>query len=198
MRVCVYCGSSGGRDRYLSAARDAGATLARRGVEIVYGGARVGMMGALADGALAAGGRVVGVLPEALLDWEVAHEGLTELHVVAGLHERKALMTARSDAVLALPGGAGTLDELFEAWTWAQLKVHAKPIGLLNVSGFFDPLLTLVEHLVAEGFLKPPYRRMLLVDDDLDRLLDRFADYHPPDYTWTDDGPLNGGARPGG
>ncbi|MFC6093146.1 TIGR00730 family Rossman fold protein [Saccharothrix lopnurensis] len=187
MRVCVYCGSSGGSDRYLASAREVGAILARRGIEVVYGGARVGMMGALADGALAAGGRVVGVLPEALVGWEVAHEGLTELHLVGGLHERKALMTALSDAVLALPGGAGTLDELFETWTWAQLKVHAKPVGVLNVAGFFDPMLAMLDHMVAEGFLKRPYRDMLLVDDDLDRLLDRFAGYRPPDYTWSDD-----------
>ena len=188
-RVCVYCGSSGGGGKYLAAAREVGRVLAVRGVEVVYGGARVGTMGALADGALAAGGRVVGVLPRALLDWEVAHEGLTELHVVDGLHERKAMMTGLADAILALPGGAGTLDELFEAWTWAQLEVHAKPVGLLNVAGFFDPLLAVVDHMVAEGFLRPPYRDMLLVDTDVERLLDRFADYRPPDYTWVEDAP---------
>ncbi|GAA1294270.1 TIGR00730 family Rossman fold protein [Saccharothrix xinjiangensis] len=187
MRVCVYCGSSSASSTYLSAARRVGATLAGRGIEVVYGGGRVGTMGALADGALEAGGRVIGVIPEALVGWEVAHEDLTELHVVAGLHERKAMMAALSDAVVALPGGAGTLDELFESWTWAQLGVHAKPVGVLNVAGFFDPLLAMVEHMQVEGFLKPAYREMLLVDDDLDRLLDRFADYRPPDYTWSDD-----------
>ncbi|MFD7660322.1 TIGR00730 family Rossman fold protein [Actinosynnema sp. NPDC059797] len=187
MRVCVYCGSSGASEKYLSAARRVGATLAGRGIEVVYGGARVGTMGAVADGALAAGGRVIGVIPESLVGWEVAHQGLTELRVVPGLHERKAVMTALSDAVVALPGGAGTLDELFEAWTWAQLKVHAKPVGVLNVEGFFDPLVAMVDHMVAEGFVRPAYREMLLVDDDLDRLLDRFADYRPPGYTWSAD-----------
>ncbi|MEU4767723.1 TIGR00730 family Rossman fold protein [Actinosynnema sp. NPDC023794] len=187
MRVCVYCGSSSAGATYLSAARQVGATLARRGIEVVYGGARVGTMGAVADGALQAGGRVIGVIPEPLVGWEIAHQGLTELRVVAGLHERKAMMTGLSDAVLALPGGAGTLDELFEAWTWAQLKVHAKPVGVLNVAGFFDPLLTMIDHMVVEGFLKPPYREMLLVDDDVDRLLDLFIAYRPPDYTWSDD-----------
>ncbi|MBP2337590.1 uncharacterized protein (TIGR00730 family) [Saccharothrix coeruleofusca] len=189
MRVCVYCGSSSGRAEYLAAARRVGETLARRGAEVVYGGARVGTMGAVADGALAAGGRVIGVIPRSLVDWEVAHDGLTELRVVDTPHERKAVMTGLADAVLALPGGAGTFDELFEAWTWAQLKLHAKPVGALNVAGYFDPLVALVEHMLREGFLKPPYRDMLLVDDDLERLLDRFADYRPPDYTWSDDPP---------
>ncbi|WP_306750370.1 TIGR00730 family Rossman fold protein [Saccharothrix yanglingensis] len=119
----------------------------------------------------------------------MAHEGLTEPHVVDGLHERKAMMTGLADAILALPGGAGTLDELFEAWTWAQLEVHAKPVGLLNVAGFFDPLPAVVDHMVAEGFLRPPHRDMLLVDTDVERLLDRFADYRPPDYTWAEDTP---------
>ncbi|QFZ19663.1 LOG family protein [Saccharothrix syringae] len=192
MRVCVYCGSSSAGPVYLAAARQVGATLARRGIELVYGGARVGTMGAVADGALQAGGRVIGVIPQSLTTWELAHNGLTELRVVAGLHERKATMTELSDAVLALPGGAGTLDELFEAWTWAQLKVHTKPVGVLNVANFFDPLLAMVDHMAAEGFLKPAYREMLLVDDDVDRLLDRFADYRPPDYTWSDD-PVDAG-----
>ena len=185
MRVCVYCGSSSGGDNYLAAARQLGRTLAEGDVELVYGGANIGLMGAVANGALDAGGRVIGVLPRNLLDWEVAHEGLTETHVVEGMHERKALMAELSDAFIALPGGAGTLDELFEVWTWAQLKLHTKPIGLLDVDGYFEHLIRFTDHMIDEGFLRPAYREMLLVDTDPRRLLARFADYQPPDYQWT-------------
>jgi uncharacterized protein (TIGR00730 family) len=190
MRVCVFCGSSSGRARHVEAAREVGRTLAERGVEVVYGGGRVGMMGALAEGALAAGGSVVGVIPRSLVDWEVAHQGLTELHVVETMHERKALMARLADAFVALPGGAGTLEELFEVWTWAQLGLHAKPVGLLDVDGYFEHLIRMVDHMVAEGFLKPPYRDMLLVDHDLDRLLAQCRDYRTPDYAWTEENPL--------
>ncbi|WP_344633689.1 TIGR00730 family Rossman fold protein [Streptomyces glaucosporus] len=189
MRICVFCGSSGGGDGYLEAARRVGRTLADRGIGIVYGGARVGMMGAVADAALAAGGSVIGVIPQGLVAWEVAHEGLSELHVVPDLHRRKALMADLSDAFVALPGGAGTLEETFEAWTWGQLGLHAKPVGLLDVDGYYAPLLRFVDHMVAEGFLRAPYRRMLIVESDLDRLLERCADYRPPDYTWTETDP---------
>ncbi|MFI9011513.1 TIGR00730 family Rossman fold protein [Actinosynnema sp. NPDC053489] len=187
MRVCVFCGSSSGRVRHVEAAREVGRALAERGIGVVYGGGRVGTMGALADGALAAGGSVVGVIPRNLVEWEVAHGNLTELRVVSSMHERKALMAELSDAFVALPGGAGTLEELFEVWTWAQLGLHAKPVGLLDVDGYFAHLLRMIDHMVAEGFLKPPYRDMLLVDDDLHRLLDRFRDYRPFGYTWNDD-----------
>lgn len=183
--VCVFSGSSHGRgDRYVEQAGQVGAALARRGITLVYGGARVGTMGALADGALRAGGRVVGVIPRALADWEVAHQGLTELHLVDDMHRRKALMAQRADAFIALPGGSGTLEELFEVWTWAQLGLHAKPIGLLGASGYFTPLVALLDHMTREGFLHPPHRDMLLVESDLDTLLARFADYRPPEYAW--------------
>ncbi|MFI9811523.1 LOG family protein [Saccharothrix variisporea] len=190
MRVCVFCGSSSGRERHLEVARQVGARLAELGVEVVYGGGRVGTMGALADGALAAGGSVFGVIPRSLVELEVAHHGLTELHVVETMHERKARMAELADAFVTLPGGAGTLEEMFEVWTWAQLGLHAKPLGLLDVDGYYGHLLKMVDHMVEEGFLKPPYRDMLLVADDLDRLLDGFRGYQPPDYKWTEDGPL--------
>lgn len=188
VRICVFCGSSRGGAGYLEAARQVGRTLAARGIGIVYGGARVGMMGAVADAALAAGGSVIGVIPRSLLTWEVAHEGLSELHVVPDLHRRKALMADLADAFVALPGGAGTMEETFEVWTWAQLGLHTKPVGLLNVDGYYTPLLRFVDHMVAEGFLRTPYRRMLIAESDLERLLDRCTDYRPPDYTWTETG----------
>jgi uncharacterized protein (TIGR00730 family) len=189
MRVCVYCGSSGGRGDYLSAAGRVGKALAEHGIEIVYGGARVGTMGALADAALAADGTVIGVIPQHLVDWEVAHDGLTELHIVDTMHERKALMVDLADAFIGLPGGAGTVEEFLETWTWAQLGLHPKPIGLLDVDGFFTHLIRFVDHMVEEGFVRQPYRDMLHVDDDLDRLLARFADYRPPNYKWADEVP---------
>lgn len=186
MRICVFCGSSRGSADYLEAARQVGHTLATRGFEIVYGGARVGMMGAVADAALAAGGSVTGVIPRSLLDWEVAHDGLSALHVVPDLHRRKALMADLADAFIALPGGAGTLEETFEVWTWAQLGLHTKPVGLLDTGGYYTPLLRFLDHMTAEGFLRAPYRRMLIAEPDLDRLLERYARYRPPDYTWTE------------
>jgi hypothetical protein len=183
--ICVFSGSSRGRgEKYVHVAEQVGAELARRGITVVYGGARVGTMGSLADGALRAGGQVVGVIPQGLADWEVAHEGLTELHVVADMHQRKAMMAARSDAFIALPGGAGTLDELFEVWTWAQLELHTKPIALLNTSGYFTPLIAFLDHMTREGFLHQPHRDMLIVEEDLDVLLARFAEYQPPNYVW--------------
>jgi uncharacterized protein (TIGR00730 family) len=168
-------------------AASVGTALARRGFEIVYGGARVGTMGALADAALAAGGTVIGVIPRNLVDWEVAHTGLSELHVVDTMHERKAKMVELADLFIGLPGGTGTLEEFLETWTWAQLGLHAKPLGLLDVDGFFTHFLRFVDHLVEDGFLRGPYRDMLLVEDGLDRLLDRCAAYEPPDYAWSDE-----------
>jgi uncharacterized protein (TIGR00730 family) len=175
----------------MEAAAQVGRVLAERGVGVVYGGGRIGTMGAVADGALTAGGSVIGVIPRHMIEWEIAHDGLTELHVVDTMHERKALMADLSDAFVALPGGAGTLDELFEIWTWAQLDLHAKPIGLLNLDGYYDHLLAMIDHMVSEGFLKPAYREMVLVDDDIDRLLNRFADYAPPVYRWVEDAPID-------
>ncbi|HWE88455.1 MAG TPA: TIGR00730 family Rossman fold protein [Pseudonocardiaceae bacterium] len=189
MRICVYCGSSPGRGKYGETARLVGQTLAERGITVVYGGGRVGTMGALADGALAAGGEVVGVIPQHLVDREVGHQRLTELHVVTTLHERKALMADLADAFLTLPGGAGTMDEMFESWTWSQLGLHEKPIGLLDVGGYFQHLLRFVDHMIGEGFLKQRFRDILVVDEELDRLLDRCVAYQPPSHTWADMSP---------
>jgi uncharacterized protein (TIGR00730 family) len=147
----------------------------------VYGGGNVGLMGILADAALGAGARVVGVIPEALVARELAHAGLSELRVVGSMHERKALMAELADAFIALPGGLGTLDELFEVWTWAQLGLHARPIGLLDVEGFFQPLVAHLDRAVAEGFVRPQHRAMVVIEGEPERLLDRFAAYRAPD-----------------
>lgn len=180
-RVCVFCGSSGGaRAEYTRSAAATGELLAARGLGLVYGGGHVGLMGVLADAALRAGGQVVGVITEALRDREVAHDGLTELHVVRTMHERKALMAALSDAFLVLPGGIGTLEEFFEVWTWGQLGEHAKPFGLVNPAGYFDGLIRFLDHTVAEGFLKAKHREMLVVGDTPAAVLDGFAAYEPP------------------
>ncbi len=157
-----------------------GATLAAAGLRIVYGGGSVGLMGVLADAALAAGGAVVGVIPRTLWEREVGHAGLTELHVVETMHQRKALMADLSDGFVALPGGVGTLEELFEIWTWALLGVHAKPCGILNVDGYFDPLLAFVDQVVARGFLRPEYRAMIRVEREPEPLLARLAEYRAP------------------
>jgi len=180
-RICVFCGASPGRDlRYAQVATLVGESLAQRGIELVYGGGAVGLMGALADGALAAGGRVTGVIPAGLVERELAHKGVTELRIVTTLHERKAVMAELSDAFLALPGGLGTLEELAEVLSWAQLELHAKPVGALDVGGFFRPLVAYVDHVEREGFVAPGHRDLLLVDDDLGRLLERFATWRPP------------------
>jgi uncharacterized protein (TIGR00730 family) len=179
--VCVFCGSNAGaRSAYTEAAAEVGRAIAARGLSLVYGGAAVGLMGTLADAALAAGGKVIGVIPKALVEREIAHAGLTELHAVKSMHERKAMMADRSDAFLALPGGAGTLEEVFEAWTWAQLGHHQKPVGLLNVDGFFDDLIAFLDHQCRERFIRQEHRDMLIVESDPNRLLDRFAQYQPP------------------
>jgi uncharacterized protein (TIGR00730 family) len=179
-RIVVFCGSSPGRrPEYAEAATAFGRLLAERGIGVVYGGASVGMMGALADGALAAGGEVIGVIPRRLLESEIAHAGLTELHTVGTMHERKALMAELSDGVVALPGGSGTLDELFEMFTWAQLGLHHKPIGLLNIDDYWQPLLAFIDHMVAERFLWAEHRDALLVSTDAPTLLDQLAAYEP-------------------
>jgi uncharacterized protein (TIGR00730 family) len=172
--IGVFCGSStGNRPDYLVTARETGALLARRNLTIVYGGGRVGLMGALADAALAEGGRVIGVMPQMLIDQEVGHAGLSELHVVASLSERKVMMNELADAFLALPGGIGTMDELFEAWTWTQLSVQHKPCGLLNQDGYYDSLIEFLDLAVAEGFLRPRHRAALLIGGEIGPLLDQ-------------------------
>jgi uncharacterized protein (TIGR00730 family) len=182
MRICVFCGSSAGRSpAYAAAARDLGAHLARRGIGLVYGGGNVGLMGIVADAVVAEGGETVGVIPRSLVDRELAHAHLTELVVVDTMHERKQRMHDLSDAFIAMPGGFGTLDELFEALTWAQLGMHAKPIGLLDVDGFWQPLRALVERQVSEFFVRPHHAGMLLCADAPQTLLDQFAAYRPPD-----------------
>ena len=171
--LCVFCGSRlGSPPLYAESARRLGELLARRGIGLVYGAGHIGLMGVLADAALHAGGTVAGVIPQALVERELAHQALTRLHVVSSMHQRKALMADLSDAFLALPGAYGTADETFEMLTWNQLKIHAKPVGLLNIAGFFDPLLGWIDRCVADDLLKPRYREFLLVDDDAERLLD--------------------------
>jgi uncharacterized protein (TIGR00730 family) len=187
-RICVFCGSSKGNDlTYVEQAMALGTLLAKRGMGLVYGGASVGTMGAVADAALAAGGEVIGVIPEHLVRAEVAHDRLTELHVVADMHERKAKMAALADGFLALPGGAGTLEELFEVWTWAQLGLHGKPIGLVDVAGYYQPLAAFATHMVTEGFLRAEHRDLLAIAEDPAVLLDGFERYEPPEVAkWRD------------
>jgi uncharacterized protein (TIGR00730 family) len=185
-RVCVFCGaSSGTRPSYAAAARAFGAACARRGTGLVYGGGRVGMMGAVADGALAAGGEVTGVIPQELVERELAHSGLAELHVVGSLHERKALMAELSDAFAALPGGFGTLDELAEQLTWSQLGLHAKPVGLLDVDGFWRPLVALARHMTDEGYVREADLRAVVVAGDPDALLDELGRVEPRRPKWS-------------
>jgi uncharacterized protein (TIGR00730 family) len=178
--LAVYCGSSGGfGPAYVEAARQLGTTLAERGIALVYGGGAVGMMGETASAALAAGGRVTGVIPRAMVERGLAHPGVSELCVVESMHERKALMAERADGFIALPGGMGTLEEISEALTWAQLDLHAKPCGLLNVNGFYDPLLAFLDHMMAEGFVHPGHRALVLVASSPDDLLALFEAFKP-------------------
>ncbi|HEY9544749.1 MAG TPA: TIGR00730 family Rossman fold protein [Solimonas sp.] len=188
MRLCVFCGSSdGARPAYRDAAHALGKALADAGIGLVYGGAAVGLMGAVADGALARGGEVMGVLPRSLADRELAHPGLTQLHVVGSMHERKAMMAKLSDGFIALPGGLGTFEELFEIWTWAQLGYHRKPVALLNVDGYYDGLLSFLDHTVREAFVKTMYRDALIVERGIPAMLDAIARYQPPATTkWID------------
>ncbi|MGI9657811.1 MAG: TIGR00730 family Rossman fold protein [Gaiellaceae bacterium] len=175
-RVCVFCGSRPGDDPlYTATANALGGMLASRDIGVVYGGAGIGVMGALADGALSQGGEVIGVIPQSLLEREVGHTGLSELRVVGTMHERKATMAELADAFVVLPGGIGTLEELFEIWTWAHLRIHNKPIGVLNVRGFFDPLHEFVRSLVGAGFLAPESSSLLLEEHDPSELLARIV-----------------------
>jgi uncharacterized protein (TIGR00730 family) len=179
-RLAIYCGSATPADTiYVAAARTVGTELARRGIGVVYGGGRLGLMGAVADAALDAGGEVIGIIPQALVDAEVAHHGCTELRIVSGMHERKALFTDLSDGFITLPGGVGTMDELWEAVSWSQLGYHEKPVGLLNVGGFYDALIAFNQHMATTGFVREQHRGILLSDDSLDGLLAQMTDYRP-------------------
>lgn len=185
-KVCIFCGSSaGGNGLYADAARRVGLELARRNIGLVYGGGGIGLMGAAAHAVIEAGGSVTGVIPHSLATKERALESdfdqHIELKVVKTMHERKALMTQLSDAFIALPGGLGTFDELFEALTWAQLGIHRKPIGLLNVAGYFDPLLDMLDRATGEGFIQPRYRRLVLVSTVIDDLFEQLSNYIPPE-----------------
>ena len=180
-RICVFCGSANGnRASYIAAAQQVGATLAAQGVGLVYGGGRVGLMGVVADAVLQNGGEAIGVIPTALYQKEVGHAGLTQLHVVNNLHERKAMMAELSDAFLALPGGFGTLEEFAEILTWAQLGLHRKPFGLLNVEGFYEPLLALFDHMVSEGFAKASHRALILSSDEPAAIIEQLVTVQPP------------------
>jgi len=181
-RICVFCGASeGGRPAYADAARRFGAELVARGLGLVYGGCAIGMMGILADTVLAGGGEVIGVIPQRLVSRELAHTRLTELRVVESMHERKATMASLVDGFAVLPGGLGTLDETFEALTWAQLGIHGKPVGALNVEGYWDGLRRLIEHAVRERFVSPTYAGLLLFADTPAELLDRFLAWRAPE-----------------
>jgi uncharacterized protein (TIGR00730 family) len=181
-RICVYCGSNkGNRPEYAKAAADLGAALVRHGIGLVYGGGRVGLMGIIADAVLAAKGEVIGVIPESLVAKEVAHRRLNDLRVVKSMHERKALMVELSDAFIAMPGGFGTLEEFSEVLTWAQLGLHRKPYGLLNVEGFYEPLLKFFDQCVTENFIRAAHRSLIVAEDDPERMLDALAKMELPD-----------------
>ena len=179
--LCVYCGSSAGRqERYTASALALAESLVSRNIKLVYGGASIGIMGKVADQVLKLGGQVIGVIPKALAHKEVAHQHLTELHVTQSMHERKMLMAELSDGFIALPGGIGTLEELFEIWTWAQLGFHAKPCGLLNVAGYYDDLIKFLDHVLAEQFVQPHHRAILMVEQRPEALIERYLNYQAP------------------
>jgi uncharacterized protein (TIGR00730 family) len=186
--VCVFCGSNMGLlPEYRTAAEMLAREIVEQGLTLVYGGGRIGLMGAIADAAMAAGGKVIGVTPRRLVEKEVAHTGLTELHVVESMHERKAMMAELSDAFIALPGGVGTFEEFFEVLTWSQLGFHAKPCGLLNVAGYYDQLLSFLDHSVEQGFIRKEHRSIVLTDTEPARLLDQLDTFHMPVVTkWID------------
>ena len=180
-RICVYCGSAvGASSVYVQMAEKLAIELVKRNIELVYGGAQVGIMGSIANSVLAAGGSVIGVLPVGLFRTEVPHDGLTQLIEVSSLHERKAKMAEISDAFIALPGGLGTLEELFEILTWAQLGLHKNPVGILNVNGFYDKMLDYLDHAVAEKFIRLQHREMIVVDADIESMFEKFSQYEPP------------------
>jgi uncharacterized protein (TIGR00730 family) len=180
-RLAVFCGSNpGARPEYMQTARHFGALLARRGIGVVYGGSSVGLMAALADSVMDELGDIIGVIPRMLVEREVANTALTDLRIVESMHARKALMAELADGFVALPGGVGTLEEFFEIWTWGQLGVHTKPCGILNVAGYFDPLLAFLDHSVSEKFVREAHREMVIVEDTPEKLLERFESYEPP------------------
>lgn len=184
--VGIFCGSSQGLTSvYMESANFVGKWLAEKDISIVYGGGRVGLMGAVADAALAAKGHVTGVIPQSLLEREIAHRGLSELHVVDNMHQRKQLMAELSSCFIALPGGAGTAEEIFEQWTWAQLGIHKKPCAFLNINNFYDPLKAMVQNMVNEGFMKQEYADMLLFSDNLPEIIEYFENYTAPISKWT-------------
>jgi len=186
MKIAVFCGSSIGNDAcFADAAEHFGAVMAGMGIDLVFGGGKVGLMGIVADAVLAGGGQVFGVIPESLRNRELAHEGLTRLDVVSSMHERKALMAEMADAFVALPGGPGTMDEIFEAWTWAQLGYHHKPCAFLNVNGYYDHLLAFFKTMSTSGFLKPEYADMVIVEETSEALIAAFNSYQPPSSKWT-------------
>jgi len=194
MNICVFCGSRAGEpDIFADAARKAGARLAERGIDLVYGGGHVGLMGIVADAVLAGGGRVYGVIPEALAHKELAHDGLTELHIVPDMHARKMKMADLADGFVALPGGAGTLEEIFEQWTWLQLQIHDKPSGFLDVADYYQPLRDMVEKMVAHGFLSRQHADMVRFSTRFDDILDHFSRFEAPEPKWTG---LVGAPRP--
>ncbi len=180
-RICVFCGSSVGKNKnYISAAQNLGAALNKRGLGLVYGGASIGLMGVIANTVIDGGGEVIGVMPEALAKREITHQNITELHIVKSMHERKALMSELSDGFIALPGGLGTFEEFFEVLTWAQLGIHKKPCGILNINGYYDNLFLFLNHTVSERLLKKEYYDMILEDKSPTKLLDKFKTYKPP------------------
>ena len=181
MRICVFSGSNPGRKpEYVQAARELGKALAKADIGVVYGGASIGLMGAVADAAMEQGGEVIGIIPQALVDKEIAHPGLTDLRVVGSMHERKAMMSELSDGFVALPGGLGTLEELFEVWTWAQLGYHSKPCAVYNLGGFYDGLTGWLDHVVSEQFIKPQHRGMLIVESQPQPLIQAMSEYEVP------------------
>jgi uncharacterized protein (TIGR00730 family) len=185
MRICVFCGSSSGTNEiYTQAAREMGQTLGRRNIDLVYGGGRVGLMGVLADAALASGANVIGVMPRSLVEREIQHANLTALHVVGSMHERKTKMAELADGFIALPGGAGTLEEIFEQWTWAQLGIHNKPCGFLDTNGYFHPLRNMIAQMATEGFLRQEHASMLVFQTNPDAIIDAFRTYLPPRAKW--------------
>jgi hypothetical protein len=187
-KICVFLGANPGNSEiYTEAARNLGQELAKRNITTVYGGSNMGLMGVLAESALAAGGRVTGVIPESLVRKEVAHNGLSELHVVSSMHERKSMMAKISDGFIALPGGIGTLDEFFEIFTWAQLGFHGKPCGLLNIGGYYDKMMDFLDSVVQAGFLKQVHKNMVILGSTPEEILDSFSNYSPPSVTkWTE------------
>lgn len=184
--ICVFCGSAPGvKHEYAVGARELGCVLAKQNINLVYGGGRVGLMGMVADAALAAGAKVTGIIPRSLADKEIAHQGLTDLRIVTTMHERKAMMSELSDGFIAMPGGFGTLEELFEVVTWAQLGIHTKPFGLLNVAGYYDGLISFLDHSVEQGFVPQRHREMIIVSDEAEELVELLKAYRPiPEEKW--------------